>query len=284
MKKFLLGTVALAAVAAVNSASAADLPTRPIYKAPVVVPVEYSWTGCYIGVNVGGKSAHTDGSVDIAAANGVGGPSPANSFPLTGNDSSTVIGGGQVGCNYQTGHIVFGIEGDADWQRWSTTRTFAGAATPTTNLFVPGDTFDVSSKWQASIRGRLGYAWDRALIYATGGVGFTNVRVGTNFIPVTVLGTPFPGTIATDSQTFAGPTVGGGFEYAIWQNVSFGVEGRYTWYGSHTFNSGLVATSANPGPVFTFAPATTTLKLNTLEVPARLNWRFGWDSPVVSRY
>jgi outer membrane immunogenic protein len=283
MKKWLLATVALGAHSLGTTAFAADLPVKaPVYKAPEAVL--YSWTGCYVGANGGGKWARTSGSVNPPGVTAAGVTSTNFAFPLD-DRASTFIGGGQVGCDWQTGHFVLGIEGDADWQRWRTTRAVTAGAIPaatatTGSLFIPGDSFDVSSRWQASLRGRLGYAWDRWLVYATGGVGFTSVRVGSNFIPVTT----FPPTFATDSQTFAGPTVGAGIEYAFWQNVSLGVEARYTWYGSHTFNSGSVAAIAVTPTTFVFEPVTTSIRLDTFEVTARLNWKFDWAPTVSTRY
>jgi outer membrane immunogenic protein len=259
MKKLLLAGVGVAAW--VGSAMAADMPL----KAMPVAPPAYSWTGCYIGANAGNKSASTsNGLVSIAPAVGPGGPSPASSV---NNDTSasTNFGGGQLGCNYQMGWLVLGVEGDGEGQAYHATRTLAGVPPA---LFLPGDVFDYKSDWQASIRGRMGIAYDRLLIYVTGGGGFTNLKVTTNFVAAP----PFPAAIATASSSLSGTTAGGGFEYAFWQNASIGVEGRATWYGSHTFNAGTVATSG--GPPFTFAPVTQTFKYTTAEFLARLNWKF----------
>jgi outer membrane immunogenic protein len=288
MRKLLLGT-ALFALAASGPALAADIPA-PEYKTPVVVPVSYSWTGCYIGVNGGGKWARDQGNVNPTPVVG-GTPAvtvTAFAFPL--NDTSgTWLAGGQVGCNWQAGQFVFGVEGDADGQSWSASRVVTAAdipiATPTVApLFVPGDSFSVTSRWQASARARLGYAWDRVMLYGTGGVGFTSVQFNSNFIPF-VGAAIFPAAVATDTQTLAGPTIGGGFEYAFSRNLSFGLEGRYTWYGSHTFNSGTVAAIALTPTTFIFTPVSTSLNLNTVEVTARLNWKFDWGTaPVVTRY
>jgi outer membrane immunogenic protein len=267
MKKSVVAGIVLGAFMA--PAVAADMHVKaPILKAP---PPVFSWTGCYLGGNLGGKWATTSGSVDVAAATGPGGASAAGSFPLSESTDSSVIGGGQVGCNYQNGTFVFGIEGDADWQNWSSSRT-AGTAAP--SPFVQGDTFDVSSKWQASLRGRIGYAQDRALFYLTGGIGWTNVQAGTNFIAIG----GFPAAVTSDSATLAGGTFGGGIEYAIANPITLGAEARYTWYGSHTFNSGSLATVGFPlrGGPFTFAPATTTEKLNTLEILGKLNIKINW--------
>src|SRR5205807_9449788 len=99
------------------------------------------WSGCYLGGNVGGKWAGTSGSVDVAGATGAGGTSAAASLPFDTGTSSTVIGGGQIGCNWQAAgsNWVFGLEGDADAQRWSATRTVARGL----GVIVPGDTFDI---------------------------------------------------------------------------------------------------------------------------------------------
>ena len=63
-------------------------------------------------------------------------------------------------------------------------------------------------------------------------------------------------------------------EHAFTNNWSFGVEGRYSWYGSHTFNSGLLAAIPAAGGGFLFAQATQTIRVETFEATARLNYRF----------
>jgi len=202
MRKFTTAAfVSSILIAGALPALAADLPVKARPMAPVMAAA-YNWTGCYIGGNVGGKWVRTSGSVDIAGT-AVPGPlgAPA-SIPFAAADTSTLIAGGQVGCNYQAAgsNWVFGLEGDADWQRWSRTSTLVAPVTPP---FVAGDIFDIRSRWQASARGRIGYAWDRLMIYATGGAAFTNVTVGTNFIVFGV----FPATLASDSKTILGATV-----------------------------------------------------------------------------
>jgi outer membrane immunogenic protein len=279
MRKLLLVGGAGLALAAIAPAHAADL-GAPVYKAPapVAAPVPvFSWTGCYIGANIGGKWAQTSGFVDIPAVTA----SPASSFILDADHGSSFVGGGQVGCDYQAGAAVFGIAGDGDAQHWSTTRTVVA---PAPDLFAPGDTFKLSSRWEASLRGRIGYAFDRVLLYATGGVAWTNVKLDTDFIATIRNQVSFQETVVSDSKTLTGATVGGGIEFSIWNNLSFGVEGRFTWYGNHTFNSGLLAVSDSP---LTFAPVTTTVKLHTAEILGTLNWRFNWGkgkAPVVASY
>jgi len=270
MKKVLSATMGLLALSAMP-AIAADLPVKARPMMPVVTV--YNWTGCHIGGNVGGKWARTSGSVDVGPT-AVVGPLGAPGTVLIGQgDASSVIAGGQVGCDYQAAgsNWVFGIEGDFDWQRLSRGTVLAGAQP---FPFIAGDFYDWRSDWQASIRGRIGYAFDRVMIYATGGGAFTNVKVGTNFIATGV----FPAAFATDEKTIAGWTFGGGFEYAFINNWSFGIEGRYSWYGTHRFNGGTLATVFTPnigaaGGTFTFAPVSQSVKLETFEVMAKLNWK-----------
>jgi outer membrane immunogenic protein len=246
--------------------------------APVVAPV-FTWTGCYIGGNAGGKwIAHRETSVTVGSS----------TFVFDNNDNSgngAFTGGGQVGCNYQTGQFVFGIEGDFDYFHRSESFT-VGPFSPL-GILVPGDNFSATSRWEASLRARLGYAWDRTLLYVTGGVAWTNVRFDANFVPTTC-GTlrpvTCPGLSVEDSQTFTGGTVGAGIEYAITNNLIGGIEGRYTWYGDKTFNAGALAVAPGTGGVFVTSPASANFKFNTAEVLGRLSWKFDWGSPVVARY
>jgi outer membrane immunogenic protein len=274
MKNIAIALGVASIVSAAVPAAAADLPV----KAPMMpaVAAAYNWTGCYIGGNVGGKWVRTSGSVDVGATTAPGALGAPGSVLFPSDSASTLIGGGQVGCNYQPAgsNWVFGVEGDVDWQRWSHGSTLAGAANPFP--FIAGDSFDWRSNWQSSVRGRIGYAWDRWMIYATGGAAFTNLTVGANFIATTSGGFTFPADIVSDGKTVWGPTFGGGFEYAFTNNFSFGVEGRYSWYGSQTYNAGLLATvaaGAAAAPTFTFAPATQTVKIETFEIMAKLNWK-----------
>ncbi|MBA3544462.1 MAG: porin family protein [Chthoniobacterales bacterium] len=171
---------------------------------------------------------------------------------------------------------MVGIEGDAHAQRWSRTQTIAGVLPP---LFVPGDIFELRSDWQASIRGRVGYAWDRTMLYATGGVAFTEVRAFTNWIPVGI----FPGTIASESRTLVGATVGAGIEHAVTNNFTVGVEGRYTWYGTERFTAGPVAVFLPVGAAFVFSPSYRDVRIETAEVMLKANWKFG-PGAVVAKY
>src|SRR5258708_4693228 len=151
MKKILLTGAALLTVVS-GSAMAADL-TRPapapVYsKAPMMAPV-FSWTGFYIGGNLGGAWAHHDWSDSTFGVN----------FS-NGNSNGAFIGGGQVGFNYQVSNFVFGVEGDFDW---------AAKNNNGNGVFVPGlgETIQVTSNdtWISTVAARFGLAYDRVLFY-----------------------------------------------------------------------------------------------------------------------
>ena len=126
MIRLLVGTVALAFVALTTPTIAAKAP-------PIVTPPIYNWTGCYIGGNVGWTSAHTSGILNIDNGSpALGGPAPS-SFSLGAGNTPSFIGGGQLGCNYQSGQFVFGIEGDADWRRLSRTGYLLPGAVASSN-------------------------------------------------------------------------------------------------------------------------------------------------------
>jgi outer membrane immunogenic protein len=284
-----LGIGALALAGMAFSASAADIP-RP---APPVMapPVVYNWSGFYIGGNLGGKWADhggdifLDNAVDAAAARGTVHwftPLGLVAFGTGGNDSNTAfVGGGQIGFNWQAGGWVFGIEGD--FQGTSLERTFVccGPLVLATGLpFVAGDTLSVKNDWQASIRGRIGYAWDRFMVYGTGGVAFANIEAAVALQPVDTL----PGLFASASDTLTGWTVGGGIEFGLWDNWSLGVEYRFSSFDAGDFGHGnLQFIDPATGALLT-SPLRSSFDLETHEITARLNYRFSWGPAVGPRF
>jgi len=146
------------------------MPRAPATYVPAALPY-YNWGGVYIGINGGGSF----GTFSPGAAVGGG------SFSTTG-----FLVGPTVGFNYQTGAFVFGIEGDWDYS--------------SANGSIPRGAGTFKNTWLATARGRVGYAWDRVLLFATGGGAFENAQI--------------PGS----STTALGWTVGGGLEFAFAQN------------------------------------------------------------------
>jgi outer membrane immunogenic protein len=264
----IVGVLALAGLTV--PASAADLGARPITKAPVAAPIAaYNWSGCYIGANAGGKWGKYSG--DVTA--GVFPAATVLGFDGTGgfdnNDfDSSFVGGGQIGCQWQSGAFVWGLEGDFDGT--SVKQTFTAGVVPGFVVpapFVAGDSIQFKNRWQASVRGRLGYAWDRWMVYATGGVAFADVKATLGLVGLGFF---------EDSQTLTGGTVGAGVEYGLTDNVSLGLEYRYTKFSSETFGGNTLA--------FFALPVTASTDLETHEVTARLNWRFNWGTPLGGRY
>ena len=154
----------------------------------------YNWTGFYVGINGGGGwgNSQWDG---------------LNKFDLSGG-----MIGGTIGYNWQVGQIVVGAEGDIDWSGVKgNTGVLCGASCETRN------------KWLATVRGRLGYAFDRFLPYITAGLAAGDINA-------TRPG--FPG----GSSSNAGWTVGAGLEFGIASNVSIKAEYLYVDLGD--FNCG----------------------------------------------
>jgi outer membrane immunogenic protein len=191
---FVFLAAACLGLAAVQNAWAADL-SRPVYKAPpgpVIAP--YSWTGFYLGANVGygwGRASAT-----VAGF--------TDSIDLDG-----IVYGGQVGYNYQFfGNWVAGIE--FDFQGTSQKHDFADPS----GTLVGSNTIP----WFGTLRGRIGYAFaDRWLLYFTGGGGYGEFKT-----EGTLAGVPF--SAKKDEWFWA---LGGGVEAALWGNWTGRVEYLY---------------------------------------------------------
>jgi outer membrane immunogenic protein len=271
-----VGIGALALAAMTIPASAADIP-RPAPPPPVVAPpVVYNWSGFYIGGNLGGKWADHDGDLSLDNVFAV---TPLGIFGTGGKDSEgAFVGGGQIGFNWQAGGWVFGIEGD--FQATSAERTFVCCGPLGLGLgFTAGDTVSVKNDWQASVRGRIGYAWDRFMVYGTGGVAFANIEATVAVQPVPTIVGVVPGLFASASDTLTGWTVGGGIEFGLWDNWSLGVEYRFSSFDASDFNHGNLFLDT-----IISSPLRSRFDLETHEVTARLNYRFSWWGPAGPRF
>ncbi len=145
MKKLLLASVGVLALG-IASASAADIARRQMpAKAPAYVTPAYNWTGFYVGINGGGGFGHS---------------TLTNAAGSTGYNVNGGLVGGTLGYNYQINQWVLGIEGDIDWADISG-NTSAG--------ICAGVTCSTKNDWLATVRGRVGYAFDRFMPYVTGG-------------------------------------------------------------------------------------------------------------------
>jgi outer membrane immunogenic protein len=196
------GLVTTAVLGSAAGVRAADLPAAPpAYKAPgpVVVPLN-TWTGFYVGAQVGYGFGQSSGTQN---ANGTFFPVVPYSI-----DPAGVLGGGHVGFNYQTAALVVGAEADVE----------ASNLNGATTIFAFDQTyvFNVKADTLASVRGRIGWAQDRLMLYGTGGVAWGHVSTP----PLDAL-----------NGWRTGWTAGAGAEYALPRNWSAKVEYRYTDLG-----------------------------------------------------
>ena len=187
MKKILLSTVALAGLTA--GAMAADLPSRRMAPAPYVAVPVFTWTGFYVGVNAGYGFSDSNNSNSFGSGLSAVGPTVTPVVPAIGvfgdssrNNRDGFVGGGQLGYNYQIGSFVIGIEGDIQYTDFGNKRQSGAIATaiPNANIagVLPGAAGNVAfynrqgstSDYFGTVRGRIGYAFDRVLVYGTGGV------------------------------------------------------------------------------------------------------------------
>jgi outer membrane immunogenic protein len=245
MKKFLLASVAAVALLG-GPANAADLARpRPVYvPPPVIVPV-FTWTGCYVGGNVGGIWAKNDWNDTILGDFG-------------NNTASGALGGLQGGCNYQVGGWVFGLQGDWDWTNINNNNANP-VLSALTGLAITDQT---QIKSLASVTGRVGYAWGRLLGYVKAGGAWEQGNFAFQ-----INGVPF----ATASATQSGWTVGVGGEYAFLNWLTGFVE--YDHYGFGNANPGaLVCTPTVCAGVTTIG---TGIKTDVDVVKAGLNFKFG---------
>jgi outer membrane immunogenic protein len=248
--KILSAVVAVSAIVCAGAASAADLAARPLpYAAPAPV---FSWTGCYVGVH-GGAGVLLDqgfqgGSSQLLDKHGVGG-----------------LAGGQIGCNYQIGMLVLGIEGEGFWSGMKVTSDQFGGINGSTLT----SSASINNRWDYDVAGRFGLAFDRALVY--GKAGWVAGRFEWNFAQVNCT---FVCNTTQGSATLDGLLIGLGLEYAFFNNWTAKFEYDYLGFGSKN----VLFTTTCSG-IFCNPPIST----NTQSVSADkhifkvgLNYKFDW--------
>jgi outer membrane immunogenic protein len=221
IRKLLLASTATALLS--GAAAAADLPRREA-PPPIFTPVPvFTWSGFYAGFNAGyGFDASNNSGptvVNLPAASGLFRNAANTAFVpgqvafSNGSSNDGFVGGGQIGYNYQFtpgSGLVVGIEADAQYVDFGRNRNrFAFATLPAGGFVTPG-TLVFNPNGQASldffgtVRGRIGYAFDRVLFYGTGGFAY-GAGGGRQF--------GLPNSSQDDFRT--GWTAGGGVEYAL---------------------------------------------------------------------
>lgn len=205
-------------------ASAADVTIyEPTNDAPFAAHA-YSWSGIYAGVNAGYKWG-TFG-VHIEGDGGSDGWMDDDLAMRIRN--SGFMGGGQIGYNHQINNLVLGVEADLQYVG----RT-SNAVELTQTIDFGGGPFDIETRtkagieWFGTVRGRIGYAMDRTLVYATGGLAYGRTRVHYEF--------DGPGDIfdyrENGSEMHLGYAVGAGVEQALTDTLSVKLEYLYTDLG-----------------------------------------------------
>lgn len=198
--KLVLFSSAFALIAA-TAASAADIYNgRGNPKDEGVYSPPFTWTGMYVGLQAGYA---WDRNSDVPWG-GLGGPLTENDGPLV---YKSFVGGAHAGYNFQSGRFVYGIEGDVDIAPGKGDDEQRG-----------GDVNGLDTNFMASIRARAGLAFDRSLIYVTGGYAYLDADGVVRNVPQQ----------SNISTSFNGLTVGGGWEHAWTNALTFRLEYRYT--------------------------------------------------------
>jgi outer membrane immunogenic protein len=282
MHKYLIATAAAATAAFSIGAQAADLPRRTMAPEPVPVyslPV-FTWSGFYVGLNAGGGFSANNGNggntyfLPAGSIVGSAGTNGVLTLPNNGNNNrSGFVGGVQLGYNWQAGSFVYGLETDIQYANLSRRNgqvtpfpgyTFVGAPgvafAPPPATVVTGFGNGSGQNYFGTVRGRMGFAFDRTLIYGTAGLAYggNNSRVGY--------------------------AAGGGVEYAFSNNWTAKFEALYVSLGRNNNNGA--------GGVYNGGTNILTLANNAsrrndfVVVRAGLNYRFGSTSagPVFAKY
>jgi outer membrane immunogenic protein len=241
------------------AANAADLPpAQPVYKAPpAYAPPQFSWTGFYIGGNLGGGWNQGNVTDSVFGVN------------FSNHSNAAFLGGGQVGVNYQINSFVIGAEADFDWfannnnSGNGTTVVFGGV--PTTLRVSAND------RWLTTLAARFGVAVDHALFYGKAGGGW----VGAGNFAVTNVGTG-ASVALSNSNTNSGWLLGAGIEYAFTQNWTAKLE--YDFLGLNNASYTVVVPGVGAD---TFSTRNRDVQMLTVGV----NYLFNWGSgPVAARY
>lgn len=235
-------------LAAVTTAHAADVGTRTYAKAPMIDPA-YNWAGYYAGVNAGygwsNDSVHIAGTPNFDAFVGLA------IDPVIASNAKGALGGVQAGYNNQINQFVWGVEADFDWADIKRAQTDVrpavggGATLFTTAGAQKLDLF-------GTVRGRMGWTFDRLMIFTTAGLAYGHVRVSNITGSVGGGGTFCDGggfadcTNASSSKTLVGAAFGAGLEWAFAGNWSTKAEYLHYELGSVSYTAINAGNPLNP--------------------------------------
>jgi outer membrane immunogenic protein len=219
MRKHLLTSAAVLALSA-SAAFASDLPTHKA-PPPPPPPAPFSWTGFYIGAEGGfgwGQENDNFSSLPIGI--------PADSFNVSGP-----IGGVKAGYDQQFNSLVIGVVADIEASGIHGGKSYSAIVTEG----ISAGSLSMHNTWQSSLRARAGVAFDRLLIYGTGGVAFANDQE-TAYYAYTPNLSNGPSWSGSQTRTLVGWTVGAGAEYAFDNHWSASAELRYANFGRGSYS------------------------------------------------
>lgn len=232
----------------ITVAAFAGLIATPVLAAEMPVkapPPPFSWTGFYIGGEFGWGESRTHNVRNVANS----------SFPVGFEetiDETGIMGGGVLGANYQINQFVFGIEGD-----WQGSGVSAREDVP--SPLVPGRVTIENREvnWVSTVTGRVGWAWDRWLLYAKGGGAWRRVNESASNLTFNRAGVLLADS-TVNPATQSGWVVGGGVEWAASELISFKLEGDWYDFGSGSSTGGVCLSGGCGGAGAIIAPGETT--------------------------
>ncbi|EJF80781.1 hypothetical protein MCO_00013 [Bartonella sp. DB5-6] len=260
--KWLITVSAFAFVSA-SAAQAADVivPPQPTPVSPVIVAPTFSWTGFYVGGQIGGFSSKT--KMDILS-NGKTIPMNNNLLPKL----SGFMGGLYAGSNIDLGNgLILGVDTDIMWSDKDDTKTgkvylIAQNHVPYVNKILKdagikigdnvlqaGDkrthSFTFKEKWAGATRVRIGFAAERIMPYVAGGIAYTQLQ---DIASVSITGKDTgkviaSGNLSDETKTFVGYTLGAGVDLAMSNNVIIRAEYRYSDFGKKKYSNDKYETS-----------------------------------------
>lgn len=289
MRKLLLSSVAIVAMSA--SALAADLPRREAAVAPIFVAPISTWSGFYVGLNAGATfndndhryradGRFRDANYDYRNAVVIY-DNEYNNF--RNDDDAAFTGGAQMGFNWQFGPMVAGVEADINYRGNGDNNGFNILGTGNYAGYGLYHSGSDRGNWFGTLRARLGFALDRTLIYATGGLAFGDTG-GSGHIYAYDVGSPGVALIdgewrSNGNGTSWGWTLGAGVEHAFSTNWTAKLE--YLYVNLDRDNNRLTNIAL---PNYTFTSSDED-KFHVVRVG--LNYKFGGASvasPVLARY
>jgi outer membrane immunogenic protein len=265
MNKAVIGLAAIV-VLVQTPVLAADMALKALPTPPQI----YSWSGCHVGGTVGGAFGRSSYSGtptgDFLTPEPIGEPSiipNLSAITTSALNPSSVIGGGDIGCDWQINSVVVGLEGDFSGWNLSKSSALTGPGDP----LAPGTTLTAatseSSHWLATVRPRVGVARNNWLFYITGGAAFTSATFAQSVL-FSASSSAMAGSV---TNTLTGWTAGAGVEYGFTANWLLKAEYLYVGFPGQNLSE--------VNPAFPTFSATASNRLSVSVFRVGLDYKFG---------